>query len=1450
MHGGRGRPRRAASRVTTPPSARRVPAPARAHAAAAPRRAVAARGHRRRGCGCCARGGQRREPHRRGCVSAPRACARSRRADRTLRVNWLGVSRPGGQFAGFDASARRALRGFGQPRGRLRRLPRDARRRRARRPRGVRAARPLRPPLVGRLPRRVHAGALRGRAARRRRARSRTRRGLRLAVVGRGALVSTVPFGVARRADGRPGDGRARARLAPARPAAAARRRRPGRALRLGPAGPDLPQLRVGRAAPARAPVDGRAARRGTSSGRSRRSAAAAARARRADRPARGAVGARPAPAGGTCCCSAARPRRCCSRSSSSRPAGCAATRRRPAATHLARRAPLAARARRPASWRRSRALGTVVGWALGSAIGAWIASAAGGPGGALLSPLGARAARARRRARARVRGDAPARRRGPASRRCRSAAPSARSTRSRSAPPRRRRRARARERRARRPRLRERHDASSSSGCRCSSRSSSGSPPRGCWRRSCARSSGAPAAAGVSLRLAALSLARRPGRAALVVVFLVVCVGLGAVRPDVPDDAPRGPGRRGRVRRAARLHADRDRRDARLAARGGAARAVPLARARRRRGARCVRQTARRHPPDRLDRRHPARRPGRHAAADPPLAPELLVGVAGRSSRRGSAPVRSDRFHGVPLPQDGRTLVVRVRLRGDPLDLHALVREPTGLFANLDLGEADPGTPDASRPHPARPRAAASSRASCSASSAAGTRTRPRRRRRGRSRSSRCGPGGAAADRLPALARRRRRLLRRRRSPPQGPRVRYLVTNEATARFRPRAADGRSSGAGARHAVASPRPPGPAACIPIAVGGGQVLVRAVGDRRAFPIARRRLRGRGRGRALDRARRGRARPPAGPGEVWLSAPAGERARVAAALRRAPFAQLGVASRDRSRARAPHDPLARGSLDALAALGVVALALALLGLAARRARRPARRARRAARPRGAGRRPARAAAPRAAARGRADRPRARRRARRGRAADRARGRPRRGHGRGAACPCRRSCSSSTGRCSSARRSSTLVAGRARRRRRDRARVPRRAPAGRGGGMSAAIEARDVFRVHGDGAERHGRAPGPDARRSGSGEVVVVLGPSGSGKSTLLRILAGLERPSAGTVRVFGDDLGALAAPAASPRSGRATLGYVDQHYVRALAPELAARELVGAPARRSRGATARERRAAGGRAARARRPRATAAARGPASSPAASSSASRVCAALAHRPRLLLADEPTGELDAGERDRVYELIGELARETGCTTVIVSHDPESAADRRPRRPRPRRAARRRAVARRRRREQAIVVGRGGWVRLPEELLLRAGIGARARAGRARADRCVAAGRRRSRRRAGGARRRRAAAPAAARSPRCAALRRRFGSARRSLDGLDAGVRARPAHRRHRAERLGQDDAAPPARRARRCRTRARSRCSAATLGGLDREERAALPARADRRSSPRSRGSPRS
>jgi ABC-type lipoprotein export system ATPase subunit len=217
-----------------------------------------------------------------------------------------------------------------------------------------------------------------------------------------------------------------------------------------------------------------------------------------------------------------------------------------------------------------------------------------------------------------------------------------------------------------------------------------------------------------------------------------------------------------------------------------------------------------------------------------------------------------------------------------------------------------------------------------------------------------------------------------------------------------------------------------------------------------------------------------------------------------------------------------------------------------------------------------------------------------------------------------------------------------------------------------------------------------------------ELLVVFGPSGSGKSTLLRILAGLERPSAGSISVFGHDLRTLRGRALAAYRSR-TLGYADQHYTRALVPELSARELVAlrlgllgvARDDRLRRADALlervgllERRDAR-----------------PAELSGGQQQRVALCAALAHGPRLFLADEPTGELDAANAAQVYALIGELAREAGATTIVVSHDPASAqiADRvvqiRDGRV---------SADRRRGGHSRAVVARGGWIRLPEELV----------------------------------------------------------------------------------------------------------------------------------------------
>ena len=257
------------------------------------------------------------------------------------------------------------------------------------------------------------------------------------------------------------------------------------------------------------------------------------------------------------------------------------------------------------------------------------------------------------------------------------------------------------------------------------------------------------------------------------------------------------------------------------------------------------------------------------------------------------------------------------------------------------------------------------------------------------------------------------------------------------------------------------------------------------------------------------------------------------------------------------------------------------------------------------------------------------------------------------------------------------------------------------------MNIAVEARDVFRVHqtpeGDAAALQGLSLTVRER-----ETLTVLGPSGSGKTTFLRILAGLDRPSAGTVRVFGTELGKLPARDVA-RFRTRNIGYADQHYARALAPELSARELIALELGLA-GATVAERRRradelldrvglADKRDAR------------PEELSGGEQQRVAVAASLAHRPRLFLADEPTGELDAASARVVYDTIGELIRTERCTAVIVSHDPESAsiADRVVRI----RDGRVSEESGGELGEEAIVVGRGGWLRLPEELLRRSGI-----------------------------------------------------------------------------------------------------------------------------------------
>jgi ABC-type lipoprotein export system ATPase subunit len=215
------------------------------------------------------------------------------------------------------------------------------------------------------------------------------------------------------------------------------------------------------------------------------------------------------------------------------------------------------------------------------------------------------------------------------------------------------------------------------------------------------------------------------------------------------------------------------------------------------------------------------------------------------------------------------------------------------------------------------------------------------------------------------------------------------------------------------------------------------------------------------------------------------------------------------------------------------------------------------------------------------------------------------------------------------------------------------------------MTAAIDARGLIAVRSAGGASVAALRGLDLRVA-AGEIVAVVGPSGSGKTTLLRLLGGAERPTAGTVVVNG--LALERADAAAIRHHRRdVVAGVDQHYRRALSPYLPAREIVALPLA-LRGVGGRER---GERAAELLRALGLGD-RGDARLRELSGGEQQrvaVAAALAIRPAVLLADEPTGELDAASTSELLALLREVIRAEGATAVIVTHDPavEAIADR---------------------------------------------------------------------------------------------------------------------------------------------------------------------------------------
>jgi ABC-type lipoprotein export system ATPase subunit len=215
------------------------------------------------------------------------------------------------------------------------------------------------------------------------------------------------------------------------------------------------------------------------------------------------------------------------------------------------------------------------------------------------------------------------------------------------------------------------------------------------------------------------------------------------------------------------------------------------------------------------------------------------------------------------------------------------------------------------------------------------------------------------------------------------------------------------------------------------------------------------------------------------------------------------------------------------------------------------------------------------------------------------------------------------------------------------------------------MSEAVEVRDAFRIYTSAAGAAVALQGLNLVVD-EGEIVVALGPSGSGKTTLLRVVGGFEGLSAGSVSVFGTQLSRLGEKAMA-RFRAANLGFLDQHYGRALSPTLSCREtvslqleLVGREPRASR-RIADELLERLGLLDRRNEP--------PQALSGGEQQQVALCAAIAHRPKLLLADEPVGELDAESASTVYAILSEMARDAGMSVVVVSHDlgAETIADR---------------------------------------------------------------------------------------------------------------------------------------------------------------------------------------
>ena len=200
--------------------------------------------------------------------------------------------------------------------------------------------------------------------------------------------------------------------------------------------------------------------------------------------------------------------------------------------------------------------------------------------------------------------------------------------------------------------------------------------------------------------------------------------------------------------------------------------------------------------------------------------------------------------------------------------------------------------------------------------------------------------------------------------------------------------------------------------------------------------------------------------------------------------------------------------------------------------------------------------------------------------------------------------------------------------------------------------ALLEVRDLVKVH-DGAGR----PAVDgvSLDIAGGEVVAVMGPSGSGKTTLLNLVGLLDTPTSGTVRIDGADVDGLDDRARTDLRQR-RLGFVFQHFN--LVPVLTALENValplvlgGVPRAEREGRAADTLEQVGVGALRDRLPQ---------SLSGGEQQRVAIARALVHEPDLVLADEPTGNLDSATGTAIIELLTSLARSPTRAVIVVTHD----------------------------------------------------------------------------------------------------------------------------------------------------------------------------------------------